>query len=715
MPMLRPITLCLATLALVPAVSQAHAQLLPDTGTAAVRDAQRRFERYRREHLPVAYAGGGECDVRIGRYCYWNSDLDDPPREPETIARERRKLLETLRAHAAARPADGWTAAQLVRYLVEDGRTDDAVQAARACGEAVADDADDADDAWWCAALRGYALHRAGDDSAAAGAFDSALAAMRDAQRRFELYRREHLPVADAGGGPCEVQVGRYCYWNSDFEPPPPPEPEGIGRERRRLIETLRARAAEQPNDGWVAGQLVRYLVEEGRADEALAAARDCGATTGVEVNAAWWCTALRGYAYHRAGDDSAATTAFDSALAAMPDSTRCRWTDVSLWLEGDAAKHYESLGCAERERLARRTWWLARPLLVARAGDEARAEFLSRRTLAAIYAGSAMPQVERWGADVEEVGLRYGWPTAWERREQTFGVGATAPPSVIGYEPRPARAFASTDPTDSTGGRWSLDARYARSRFAPSYADSIVPLGHQLARFRRGDSTIVVAAFDGGARDAWGSGPLRAGLALAAGPDSLLAAHLRDADAPRGTLTVTAAPRASALVAVELWSPAARRAARARYAVPPLDSGAAISDILLVNAAGYETDAANGDLAKVLPDAMGETSIRAGDRVALYWESYVAPREDAPITVSLTVYPRTMSVARKFAVALGLADRPAPTTLRWDDSGRPDGPLGHVLVLRTDGMPEGKYRLELSLKRDGKELGVAKRDLELR
>ena len=575
MPMLRPITLCLATLALVPAVSQAHAQLLPDTGSAAVRDAQRRFERYRREHLPVAYAGGGECDVRIGRYCYWNSDLDDPPREPETIARERRKLLETLRAHAAARPADGWTAAQLVRYLVEDGRTDDAVQAARACGEAVADDADDADDAWWCAALRGYALHRAGDDSAAA--------------------------------------------------------------------------------------------------------------------------------------------SAFDSALAAMPDSTRCRWTDVSLWLEGDAAKHYESLGCAERERLARRTWWLARPLLVARAGDEARAEFLSRRTLAAIYAGSAMPQVERWGADVEEVGLRYGWPTAWARREQTFGVGATAPPSVIGYEPRPARAFASTDPTDSTGGRWSLDARYARSRFAPSYADSIVPLGHQLARFRRGDSTIVVAAFDGGARDAWGSGPLRAGLALAAGPDSLLAAHLRDADAPRGTLTVTAAPRASALVAVELWSPAARRAARARYAVPPLDSGAAISDILLVNAAGYETDAANGDLPKVLPDAMGETSIRAGDRVALYWESYVAPREDAPITVSLTVYPRTMSVARKFAVALGLADRPAPTTLRWDDSGRPDGPLGHVLVLRTDGMPEGKYRLELSLKRDGKELGVAKRDLELR
>src|SRR5512132_3610140 len=72
---------------------------------------------------------------------------------------------------------------------------------------------------------------------------DTGSAAMRDAQRRFEFYRRSHLPVADGGSGPCEVQVGRYCYWNSDFDSPPPAEPEGIGRERQRLIETLRARA----------------------------------------------------------------------------------------------------------------------------------------------------------------------------------------------------------------------------------------------------------------------------------------------------------------------------------------------------------------------------------------------------------------------------------------------------------------------------------------
>jgi hypothetical protein len=193
-----------------------------------------------------------------------------------------------------------------------------------------------------------------------------------------------------------------------------------------------------------------------------------------------------------------------------------------------------------------------------------------------------------------------------------------------------------------------------------------------------------------------------------------VLAAARRDDASPTGALTVVT-PRKPGLVAVELWSPAARRAARARYRVAPLDSGAVISDLLLLNAARFESDAANGELADVLPDAMGDAPIPAGQRVALFWESYAAPREDSPITVSLTVFPTTMSLAKRFFVALGIGERPTPTTLRWDDSGRPAGPLGHVLVLRTDGMPDGKYRLELSLKRDGKEIGVAKREMVLR
>jgi hypothetical protein len=66
------------------------------------------------------------------------------------------------------------------------------------------------------------------------------------------------------------------------------------------------------------------------------------------------------------------------------------------------------------------------------------------------------------------------------------------------------------------------------------------------------------------------------------------------------------------------------------------------------------------------------------------------------------------MGLARRLAVALHLRERPAPVTLHWDDSNRPDGPSGHLMVLHTDGLPEGRYRLELALRRADEGLGVA-------
>jgi hypothetical protein len=541
---------------------------------------------------------------------------------------------------------------------------------------------------------------------------DEGAKAAREAQVRFELYRRSHLPETARGEPPCDARVGRFCYWDSNDEPSAPAEPEAIARGRERLIEALRAQAAMAPGDGWTAGQLVRYLVEAGRAGEAVRAARACGGTT-------WWCAAVRGYALHTADDDSASAAAFDEALAAMPEKERCEWTDLTTWLDGDVVDRYKGLDCAARERMARRVFWLARPLLATRAGDEARAEFLSRRTVAALFKASISPHGLSWGDDVEEVGLRYGWPSAWSRHERRIGALEDATPGVVGYEPRPAHAFLPVgrvvaDPLRAAPGDWSLEDRIAQARYAPAYADTFATLTHQLARFRRGDSLVVVASYDGGDAARWGDGPLRAALLLAGSPDSVMARAANDAAAARGALRVTA-PNAPALVAVELFAPKGRRAARARYGVAPLDPRSAVSDLLLVDASKFDGDAANADLADVLPDALATTAVPAGGSVGLFWESYVPPEEDKPIRVSLTLVPTTMSLARRMAVALHLADRPAPVTLKWDDSGRPDGPAGHVLVLHTDGMPEGRYRLELALRRDEAELGVARGEVTVK
>jgi len=36
------------------------------------------------------------------------------------------------------------------------------------------------------------------------------------AQSSFESFRRLRLPVQERGSGPCDIRVGRYCYWRGD-------------------------------------------------------------------------------------------------------------------------------------------------------------------------------------------------------------------------------------------------------------------------------------------------------------------------------------------------------------------------------------------------------------------------------------------------------------------------------------------------------------------
>ena len=137
-----------------------------------LREAQARFEFVRRAHLPVVVAGGSRCDVRVGRFCYWY-DSAPPPRVPEareiTTARER--LLAVLDSAARTRPSDAWIAGQRIRYLLDAARPADALEVG--CGARP----------WWCAALRGMALHYSGDYASAELSFKQALNEMPPALR----------------------------------------------------------------------------------------------------------------------------------------------------------------------------------------------------------------------------------------------------------------------------------------------------------------------------------------------------------------------------------------------------------------------------------------------------------------------------------------------------------------------------------------------------
>lgn len=143
------------------------------------RSAQATFERVRFQTLPWTDDGGSawSCDERIGRFCIWRNDTETDwraPPDPREVVRARDSLIATLTRAAQVTPGDGWVAGQRVRYLVEAGRTADAVSASRDCHA----------EAWWCRALEGYALHFAREHVAAEQAFNAALAAMPAAERR---------------------------------------------------------------------------------------------------------------------------------------------------------------------------------------------------------------------------------------------------------------------------------------------------------------------------------------------------------------------------------------------------------------------------------------------------------------------------------------------------------------------------------------------------
>jgi len=144
--------------------------------TSVARGAQARFERRRHDLLPVQLGGvaSGPCDERVGRFCTWFGEGEWYPRpEDEEIVELRRELLHELDRVQKVLPGDGWILGQRVWYRAEGGDWQGALATARACGGV---------DAWWCAALEGFALHGMDRFVASERSFDRALASMTPAR-----------------------------------------------------------------------------------------------------------------------------------------------------------------------------------------------------------------------------------------------------------------------------------------------------------------------------------------------------------------------------------------------------------------------------------------------------------------------------------------------------------------------------------------------------
>jgi hypothetical protein len=471
------------------------------------------------------------------------------------------------------------------------------------------------------------------------------------------------------------------------------------------LLVRLDSLAALHPGDDWMAGMRVHYRIDAKQLDAADSVARGCTATR-------WWCDALRGYAAHVRADARRADSAFTAALAAMDPDTRCRWTDIHTLLPSDSRERYEETACADREPLDRRYWLLGRPRLAA-AANEWRNEFHTRRVQAWLAERSRTPHDMSWGKDAEELLLRYGWPVAWGR-VQLGSVGAfAAEPGVIGHDPSPSFTFGPREElldTLAEGGSdaWDLESRFGESRFAPHGVRRIAPMTVQFARFRRGDSLLVAAAY------AAADDSLIAPTAIlaAALDDTLTVAGARDS-VRRGvaTLMLASAPR---LVGLEISDSATSTFARTRALFRPGGDGArlSLSDLLLHRVGTEPAATLDSALARAIP---GDTVGR--DRpVGIFWETYGLAASGESVDVAVTVERIDRSWFRSTRQALGLADEDTPLRMRWSDArSSAEGIAAHALSLDLGNLPGGRYRLTLSLTPAGAPAVTSSREIELR
>jgi hypothetical protein len=516
----------------------------------------------------------------------------------------------------------------------------------------------------------------------------------------------------------CEFgdeRIGRFCLsFNDDEEDwKPPVEDEEISRARGRLIERLDSAARVAPGDVWVSGQRVRYLVEARRFDEAREAARECRA-------AAWWCSALVGYADHYAGDPGAADSAFSAMLPAMPPDERRQWTDLSLILDDCTARVYRRLKGPDRTRFEERFWALADPFF-ARPGNDLRSEHFARNLMDALQDRAKSTENLSWGSDLREILVRYGAPTGWERVRPRLG--SSDPPSLVSHysdsEQRllpPCQALTTDDPTASA---WDVKELKPQAGYSLPLADSIArwiyPLDHQLAVFRRGDSAVVVAAYSIPQDSVPAGTRIRAALALLpSGSASPTVALLPDAGLV-AALSADALP-GPMLVSVELLSDSARTAARARsgISVAPLVQGRlAVSDLLLVHASQPLPES----LGAAIADARGSTRVQPGEELAVYWEIYgVAGDQPDLLTLSLRLLDRRKGVARRLAERVGIVPARDPIRMKWQEpvSAGPSTPRSLAIRIPPDLAP-GSYTLELTAETLGQAPQVAVREVEVR
>jgi hypothetical protein len=502
----------------------------------------------------------------------------------------------------------------------------------------------------------------------------------RGAEARFERASWRLAPFTWGGGSgrDCDEIVGRFCLrFESGGSSRPTSEEVGqVIDSRRDAIEALRRYFSAAPHALEAAGPLVRLLILDDRAAEAVSAARTYAALS----DDALWANLLLGLAQHAAGDAAGAERSLVAALGRMDERTRRQWADPTWLLDFREQRMVRGLAPHQRAEYERRFWIASNPLWLTEANErwvEHMARHAAARLLREAPRGAG---AVRWGDDLDQLTVRYGTPAS---RAQVRGHRAFEAAGYVEYYDTAQRAYSPE--------RWLADgfpqpplpgeppplyAGRARSGYALRTVHRVIDLPHQLTRFVVGDDVVlrVDAALPTPAA-AGDSTRVRLGLFAYDSAFTRRVQHVDErawaADSLRFSLAVRL-PASDLVYSVEALDSVAGFAARARYAIPAgvPDEGPVVSDLLV--AFPFEQGRLPTRRDDPLLRARPTLELNAGETLGIYAEVYrITGTEPEVMRVEIALEPADRpglirQLGRWIGRATGIAAPPSDPRVAW-------------------------------------------------
>ncbi len=521
---------------------------------------------------------------------------------------------------------------------------------------------------------------------------------------------------------------------------------------RATLVAALAEATSRVPTDALLAGQLVRFLLEQSRHDDALTAARDCRST-------GWRCDALAGLVESRRANVPAAAAAFAAARANMTTQQRCEWDDIVALLPREERVRYNKESCRRREIINQRYWWLSDPLYID-PGNERQVIDDERKMTAILRSDLVKDERFDWhlrsgGDAMTELLQRYGWPsyTAWgglgedeshgsylemtrsrvrppyTTFEYTHGRVHTAPSWDLMNNPYSASvlSWSLNEPRDSTDVIWWPEEHFARPR------PLLQLLEGQTAMLRRKDSIVVVSAhvLTPAQLDSLG-GATEAALVTTERPSHMSIVDRRTLrDDRTAMLRGSIADSASIIASMEIRGAGEQSAdARIRFALTPptalrsFSTGEiALSDPILTRVPeGADDLSVHGD--SLVYQMFGTTTLRDQPRkVGVYWESYGFTAEDS-VQIAVRIDRHNDSgLLKRFAIALNMAQDPTSSleiSWREPDVARRyrtlEGSIqSRALILDIANLSPGEYEVTIRVTKRSGEVVASSRTFSIR